>query len=56
MQIVKDPNSDLALLAKNGSRVVRDVRERNDRSKMRDKFWELAGSKIGKLMQVEETK
>lgn len=29
IQVVKDPNSDMALLAKKGSNVVKELRERN---------------------------
>jgi len=53
--VVKDPTSDLALLAKKGSAVVKSLREKNDRSKMRERFWELAGSKLGDLLKVQKT-
>ncbi len=54
VQVVREPNSPFALLARAGSRVLREVRERRERSKVREKFWELAGSKIGSLMGVEK--
>lgn len=56
IQVVKDPNSGMGQLAKKGSAILKVVREKNDRAKMRERFWELAGSKIGNLMQVSEDK
>jgi hypothetical protein len=32
---VKDPNSDMALLAKKGSMVIKELRERKERNKMK---------------------
>jgi len=54
VQIVRDPTSDMAKLAKQGSAILKYIRERNDRSKMREKFWELAGSKLGNILNVEK--
>ena len=50
IQIVKDPNSDMAKMAKKGSNILRVIRERNERSKMRERFWELAGTKMGDIV------
>ena len=50
---VKDPTSDIAQLAKNGSALMRKVRETRERNKMRQKFWELGGSKMGTIIGVE---
>lgn len=50
VQIVRDPNSDLAKLAKKGSAILRVIREKNERAKMRERFWELAGSKMGQII------
>lgn len=36
--------------------MLREVRERRERAKVREKFWELAGSKIGSLMGIEKQK
>ena len=44
----------MAILAKKGSQVLRHERERNDKSKMRERFWELAGSKLGKILKIEK--
>ena len=54
VSVVKDPSSDLAVLAKQGSQLLRRVRELKDRNTMKNKFWEVAGSKIGDLMGVEK--
>eukprot|EP00923_Selenidium_pygospionis_P055553 GHVN01096774.1.p1 GENE.GHVN01096774.1~~GHVN01096774.1.p1 ORF type:complete len:1140 (-),score=151.38 GHVN01096774.1:296-3715(-) len=54
VQVVRDTTSDLALLAKRGSQQVRLLREQEDRSKMRQRFWELAGSTIGALMGLPD--
>lgn len=37
IQVVKDPLSDMAILAKKGSAVVKEFRDRNDRSKLKQK-------------------
>ena len=40
------------LLAKTGSLVVRNIRVEQDRSKMKDRFWEVAGTKLGDVLGV----
>jgi len=50
VQVVRDPTSDFAVLAKKGSAVLRFVRERADRQAMREKFWDLSGTKMGTVM------
>jgi pre-mRNA-splicing factor ATP-dependent RNA helicase DHX38/PRP16 len=52
ISVVKDPDSDIAKLAKKGSAVLKNLREKTDRSKMRERFWELAGSKLGNLLKI----
>ena len=54
IQIVRDPNSDMSKLAKKGSAILRVIRERNERSKMRERFWELAGTKMGKIVNFKD--
>lgn len=54
IQIVRDPKSEVAQIAKNGSNILKHLRESNDKSKMRERFWELAGSKMGKLLKIEK--
>eukprot|EP01052_Picozoa_sp_SAG31_P011667 SAG31_NODE_665_length_12992_cov_3.676181_1_plen_1090_part_00 len=51
---VKDPTSIMAQIARKGSMLLRDVREKNDRDKSRNKFWELAGSKMGNAMGLKK--
>ncbi len=55
ISVVKDATSDIAILAKKGSAVLKKLRETNDRSKMRERFWELAGSKLGNLLRIQKT-
>jgi pre-mRNA-splicing factor ATP-dependent RNA helicase DHX38/PRP16 len=46
---LKDPTSDMAVIARNGSKLVKEIREKKDESKSRARFWEMAGSKMGKI-------
>lgn len=55
IQIVRDPSSDMAKLAKKGSAILRVIREKNERSKMRERFWELAGTKMGKIVNLKDS-
>ncbi|TYZ68914.1 hypothetical protein PybrP1_012252 [[Pythium] brassicae (nom. inval.)] len=50
---VKDPTSDMAVCARKGSQLVREVREKRDRSKMRKRFWEVGGSRMGDAIGVK---
>uniref|UniRef100_A0ACD5TBN9 Uncharacterized protein n=2 Tax=Avena sativa TaxID=4498 RepID=A0ACD5TBN9_AVESA len=52
---LKDPTSDMAIIARRGSPLVREVREKQSMNKSRKRFWELAGSKLGHILGVEET-
>ena len=54
VQVVKDPTSDIAVLARKGSALLREVRDQRDRMKMQSKFWELAGSKMGDIVGVKK--
>jgi pre-mRNA-splicing factor ATP-dependent RNA helicase DHX38/PRP16 len=47
---VRDPTSDMATNSRNGSKLLREVRERKEQSKMRKRFWELGGSRMGDAM------
>ncbi|RZF39395.1 hypothetical protein LSTR_LSTR000916 [Laodelphax striatellus] len=53
---VKDPSSDMALVARKGSPLVRVYREQKERRKAQKKHWELAGTSIGNIMGVEKKK
>lgn len=51
---VKDPTSDIAVNARNGSALLKDVRQKTDAAKMRNRFWELGGSAIGDAMGIKK--
>ena len=46
---LKDPTSDMAVIARNGSKLVKEVRDKKEANKSRARFWEVAGSKMGKI-------
>jgi pre-mRNA-splicing factor ATP-dependent RNA helicase DHX38/PRP16 len=50
VQVVRDPTSDFAVLAKKGSSVLKFVRDRKERSAMREKFWDIQGSHMGNII------
>ncbi|KAL8550687.1 hypothetical protein ACS0TY_009191 [Phlomoides rotata] len=52
---LKDPTSDMAIISRKGSNLVREIREKQSSSKSRQRFWELAGSKLGDILGVEKT-
>ena len=42
-----DPTGDLAAIARAGSALVREMREKRDAAKSRARFWDVAGSRMG---------
>ncbi len=54
VSVVKEPTSDMSILSKKGSGLVRERRERRERGKMRQRFWELGGSRMGQAMGLKE--
>ncbi|KAL9256976.1 Pre-mRNA-splicing factor ATP-dependent RNA helicase DEAH7-like protein [Drosera capensis] len=52
---LKDPTSDMAIIARKGSSLVREIHEKQSTNKSRQRFWELAGSKLGDILGVEKT-
>ena len=46
---LRDSTSDMAVIAKNGSKLVKEIREKKEQNKSRQRFWEMAGSKMGKI-------
>ncbi|KDO35777.1 hypothetical protein SPRG_00517 [Saprolegnia parasitica CBS 223.65] len=50
---VKDATSDMAVCARKGSELLREVREQRERSKMRKRFWELGGSRMGDAIGIQ---
>jgi len=51
---LKDPTSDMAVISRNGSKLVKEIREKKDANKSRSRFWEVAGSKLGALTGLTE--
>eukprot|EP00924_Labyrinthula_sp_SR-Ha-C_P005269 maker-scaffold_1-snap-gene-26.55-mRNA-1 protein AED:0.40 eAED:0.40 QI:0/0/0/1/1/1/2/0/262 len=54
ISVVKDESSDLSLHAKEGSKAVLKFRQEKSRTSFRQRFWELGGSKIGKVIKAED--
>ena len=52
----QDPTSDMAVISKKGSLLVRTFREQKERRKAQSKHWELAGTNIGNIMGVKKKK
>lgn len=52
---LKDPTSDMAIISRKGSVLVREIHEKQSMNKSRQRFWELAGSKLGDILGVEKT-
>ena len=52
--LFQDPTSDMAIVSRKGSLVVRAYREQKERRKAQKKHWELAGTKLGDIMGVKK--
>ncbi len=52
---LRDPTSDMAVIARTGSKLVKEVREKKEAGKSRQRFWEMAGSKMGKITGAFQT-
>lgn len=52
---IKDPTSDMAIISRKGSALVREIHEKQSQNKSRQRFWELAGSKLGDILGVEKS-
>ena len=50
---IKDPTSDLAVISKKGSKLLRYHRDEKERKKAQKKEWELAGSRMGEIIGVK---
>ncbi|CAD7701175.1 unnamed protein product [Ostreobium quekettii] len=46
---LKDSTSDMAVIARTGSQLVKETREKKEKNKFRQRFWEVAGSKMGAI-------
>jgi pre-mRNA-splicing factor ATP-dependent RNA helicase DHX38/PRP16 len=53
---VRDASSDFAKMARNGSVTLRRLRENKDKNTMRQKFWELGGTRMGDAVGIKEEK
>lgn len=53
---MKDPTSDMAMVARKGSALVRVFREQKERRKAQKKHWDLGGTKLGNIMGIEKKK
>lgn len=51
---IKDKTSDIAKLARTGSSILKTLRLKENKTKMRQRFWELQDSKIGALISSEK--
>eukprot|EP00986_Skeletonema_menzelii_P008810 scaffold3836_cov137-Skeletonema_menzelii.AAC.6 len=51
---VRDATSDFARMAREGSVTLQRLREKKERGGMRQKFWELGGSRMGDAMRVTD--
>ena len=49
---IKDPTSDMAMVSKKGSKLVRVHKEQAERRKAQKKEWELAGTKLGTVFPL----
>ncbi|XP_024928631.2 pre-mRNA-splicing factor ATP-dependent RNA helicase DEAH7 isoform X2 [Ziziphus jujuba] len=52
---IKDPTSDMAIISRKGSALVREIHEKQSKNKSRQRFWELAGSRLGDVLGVGKT-
>ena len=52
---IRDPTSDMAMVSKKGSKLVKVHREQAERRKAQKKEWELAGTKLGNILGVQKT-
>eukprot|EP01138_Halocafeteria_seosinensis_P004381 gb/GECG01004481.1/.p1 GENE.gb/GECG01004481.1/~~gb/GECG01004481.1/.p1 ORF type:complete len:1369 (+),score=236.88 gb/GECG01004481.1/:1-4107(+) len=54
VQMMRDKTSDMANVALSGSPMLKYVREQREKTKMRQRFWEIGGSHMGNVMGVEK--
>ncbi|MCL7039666.1 hypothetical protein MKW94_021830 [Papaver nudicaule] len=52
---LKDATSDMAIISRKGSALVKEIHDKQSQNKSRQRFWELAGSKLGGILGVEKT-
>lgn len=54
VSVVKDTTSDMAMMAKNGSSLVKQTRQTEERSRTRQKFWEVKGTMMGDVIGLKK--
>lgn len=53
---VKDASSDFAKMAREGSETLRTLRAKKEKNAMRQKFWELGGTRMGDAVGIKKEK
>ncbi|KAL2919662.1 hypothetical protein HK105_200576 [Polyrhizophydium stewartii] len=56
VQVLRDPTADLAVIARKGSRLVKEKREQQERAKAAGKTFNLAGTSLGNILGVAKQK
>ena len=51
---VKDNTSDFAKMAREGSDTLRRLREKKEKNTMRNKFWQIGGTRMGKAVGIKD--
>lgn len=51
---VKDASSDFAKMAREGSETLRSLRAKKEKNTMRQKFWELGGTRMGEAVGIKK--
>ncbi|KFK28491.1 hypothetical protein AALP_AA7G003000 [Arabis alpina] len=52
---VKDPTSDMEIISRKGSSLVREIKEKQRMNQSRQRVGELAGSNLGNILKVEKS-
>lgn len=50
--VVKDETCDFVKAAKKGSEILKHLKSESEKSKARDRYWEIENSKLGELLQL----
>ena len=53
---VKDASSDFSKMAREGSETLRTLRAKKEKNAMRQKFWELGGTRMGEAVGIKKEK
>lgn len=52
--VTKDPNSDLAIIAKKGSALLNEIRQRKERLAAQSRVWDIRDTKQGALIGLHD--